>query len=304
MANPAAREAIRVQYTALAADLAARLSADTLTPDDWQAQIKQALRDSHALMLRAGADSALKYTDYLLVGKPLQKQHRLIREVYRELKAGAPRGIAALIVPFLDYGVTLYRAAQFQKDFADTADSFAGALESTLTDAQSGEINRRNFAGAMRTTLRTEGLVAYRDGMNEVGYDPESFSPEEAQVFKDWLARQSEFVTGLGNELFHEGGISEGEIATRVRMWVHTSLEEIRALGIRMGNKTQRMKWVYNEEAVHCPDCIRLDGQVHTIDDWFAKGILPGNWATACRAGCKCFFEKTDQPENGNYLND
>jgi HK97 family phage portal protein len=188
--------------------------------------------------------------------------------------------------------------------FRDTFEKFIAAVESTIYRAATGAITRQKFGGEMRSLLRRYGLVAFRDGMNEVGYDPESFGPEELEAFREWQARQSEFVTGIADEIYKEGGLLGGaeRAAARARMWGLVSLESAREAGILIAAPNQRMEWVLGQTEEHCKDCIRLNGQVHTMKEWVEAGWTPTSGKTECKSfNCQCKLVPTKKRRRGKF---
>jgi HK97 family phage portal protein len=182
--------------------------------------------------------------------------------------------------------------------YADTREDFVDAITDVLVAGQGDEIERRAFAAKFRAHLRRFGLVALRDGMNEVGYDPESFSPEQLAAFRGWQAEVSEYVTNLGKEVFGQG-ITENEIEIRVRMWADISLNAIRLIGIKQGNPEARLRWDMGQSEEHCDICPLLDGQVHTVTEWEESGFQPGNGRTPCKQGCNCTQTLTEEEVRG-----
>lgn len=186
--------------------------------------------------------------------------------------------------------------------YPDTADAFTDELVGIIGAGQKNEISRRLFAARMRTVLRRLGLQAFRDGMNERGYDPESLSPKEVSAFNGWYQRQSGYVSSFGAEVFKQG-ITENEIRYRAETWTRISLYEIYVLGQFMANTEQRYIWRMDPTAENCEGCIVLNGQVHTAEEWLAENILPGNGHTPCKQGCKCGLHPTNKPlGGGNFL--
>jgi phage portal protein BeeE/2'-5' RNA ligase len=196
---------------------------------------------------------------------------------------------------------TAYDTLRVFKAYADTKEQFIQEMVSVIGAGQANETTRRGFAGSMRAALRRYGLIAYRDGMNSVGYDPESLNTKELERFRAWQDEQSGYVTNLGAEVFKQG-ITENEVAIRARMWADVSLRAIYLGGITTGNGKQRLMWKLGTVENHCPDCLVLNGQVHTADEWEGKGLQPGNGKTVCKQGCDCSMELTDEPVKGNWL--
>lgn len=193
-----------------------------------------------------------------------------------------------------DYGIL-----RMVKAYADTREQFVGEMVRIIGAAQKDESTRRQFAGAMRSSLRRYGLLAFRDGMNEVGYDPESLGDTELAAFREWQAEQSKYVTNLGAEMFKQG-ITENEVQLRAEMWADISLNDARLRGIEVGKSDQLLEWFLGEAERHCEDCPRLAGTVMTAKEWRESGIRPGSGHTECGPGCKCGLKPTDKPRNGD----
>jgi hypothetical protein len=185
--------------------------------------------------------------------------------------------------------------------FSQTRAEFVSEMLAIIGRGQAEDVTRRKFAGEMRSALRRYGLVAFRDGMNEVGYDPESLGQDELNAFRNWLAEQSGFVSDFGVEVFREG-ISEAEVRLRAEMWASMSLEAARQVGMLLGAPEQMMEWVQGDTREPCDDCTRLNGQVHSMKAWIASGWTPTSRKTACNSyNCQCRLVPTDQDERGDF---
>lgn len=183
-----------------------------------------------------------------------------------------------------------------KRAYSDTRAAFVAELLRLIGDAQKDDISRSKFGGQMRSVLRRYGLQAFRDGMNSVGYDPESLNKEELGVFRAWQERQSKYVAHFGAEIFKQG-ITENEVSIRANMWADISLEEIRLIGVAMGDGDSLHEWGLGQgEIDHCEDCPKLDGFVLPIRTWLEKGLTPGSGKTKCKQGCLCTLRPTDKP--------
>lgn len=96
MPDPAVRDAIRAQYQDEVRTLSDQLSSGDIDLDQWHDGMKQTLRDSYALNLRAGSDTPVKYTEYLKLGTPLQKQYRFLEQFKADIASGATTGKALM----------------------------------------------------------------------------------------------------------------------------------------------------------------------------------------------------------------
>ena len=63
-----------------------------------------------------------------------------------------------------------------------------------------------------------------------------------------------------------------------------------------------RYKWTLGDspEGRHCPTCVDLAGQVHTMREWEEAGLGPGSDGLYCQGNCHCSLVKTDDPATGD----
>jgi 2'-5' RNA ligase len=180
------------------------------------------------------------------------------------------------------------------KSFSQTWGDFVAEVASIIGKVWADESTRGQYAGALRSALRRYGLLAFRDGMNAEGYNPESFSKSELDAFRRWQEEASSYVTKAGAELFKGGGITEGEIAIRAEMWGNKSLRDIYLKGQLLAAPKKPKMWRRDAKKESCSDCIRLDGKVRSLEDW-NKTILPGDSRLECR-GYLCGCDLVDPP--------
>jgi len=174
------------------------------------------------------------------------------------------------------------------KAYRNTRAAFVDEMLRIIGAAQKDDTSRRQFAGAMRAALRRYGLVAFRDGMNQAGYDPESLGDKELKSFREWQAEQSAYVTGFGAEIFR-AGITEAQVQQRAYMWADVSLEDARLRGIEAADAGLMMEWVLGQvQEEHCDDCPKLAGTIQPISVWRKSNVLPGSGKTECKQGCQC----------------
>jgi 2'-5' RNA ligase len=171
--------------------------------------------------------------------------------------------------------------------YPQTEAQFIDELTTIIAAGQADEIVRRQLAARMRTIAYRLGLVAFRDGMETEGYSPESFSADELSVFRGWQADTSGYITDFGKEVFTVG-ITETEVRTRAQMWAGKSLRDIFLKGQILAAPKKPKMWRRNPEKESCVDCLALDGQIKTLEEW-GNTILPGSSRLACwGAHCGC----------------
>ncbi len=187
------------------------------------------------------------------------------------------------------------------KDYAAVRADFIDSLTDLF--AAKDDLTRRQLAAGLRSTLRSAGLQAFQEGLAAGGALPESLSKKELQAFRDWQAEQSAYVTNLGSALYKDD-VALNDARAKAELWAHNSLDSIKFTGETLAAPLKRKKWVLNLRKATkkpCDDCIRLNGQVHTVRDWDAAGVTPYNGKTKCAQGCGCGFEDTDEPISGSF---
>lgn len=254
------------------------------------------LRTAQRFMRKHGSEKYLRRFEYRAtpdyIADWIRDELAAIDDDARDVR-GLPDAIFADALLINDVRA-YYGAGGTRKQFYDD-------ILSVIRAAQADETTRRQFAARMRALLRRYGLIAFRDGMNEVGYDPESFSKEQLATFRTWQDEQSGYVTNLGAEIFRQG-ITEGEIELRARMWADISLDSIRVRGMVAGGNPNLKRVLGEVKTEHCPECLALAGQIHPASEWAERNLLIGTSLTTCKQGCHCGFEITDEPERGNWL--
>lgn len=211
--------------------------------------------------------------------------------VRRELDVIGATADRALVHAVFDDAEAVVGVGDGRKAYADTRQSFVDEMIRVIGEGQRSEVSRAKFGGQMRAALRRFGLVAFRDGMNSEGYDPESFSAEELAAFRSWQEETSGYISGLGTEMFKEGGIAEGEISLRADMWAEKSLRDIYYRGAKLAAPNKKKRWKRNPAKDSCTDCLARDGQVKTYAEWEAIG-LPGSHDLECHGFfCGCELE-------------
>lgn len=181
-----------------------------------------------------------------------------------------------------------------RKAYADTRAAFVAEMVRIIGEGQKNVVSRAKFGGSMRSALRRFGLVAFRDGMNSEQYDPESFSAAELAAFRAWQADVSQYITGLGDELFKQAGITPDQVELRANMWADKSLREIFYKGAYFGAPNRLKKWVRDPAKDSCVTCVDRDGEIRAYSAWEQAG-LPGSSVLACHGFfCGCHLLNAD----------
>ena len=100
------------------------------------------------------------------------------------------------------------------------------------------------------------------------------------------LAYQAGFLTGFLQDL-KNGKISEAQARARAKQYA-ASLGKLRErIKAERTDKDSRGKWSMNPTLENCPDCIELNGQIHTMA-WFLANHIPRDGNTQCGQNCGC----------------
>ena len=246
-------------------------AVETHVPD---AQWKE-LKDWRSIAARKGAD-------YAFTARALPRD---VRD-YLQVALADGDGDAA----FADAETWL----KASKSYADTRAGFVAEMLRVIGEGQKSEVSRAKFAGEMRSAVRRFGLMAFRDGMETEGVSPESFSADQLAAFRAWQDETSGYITGLGSELFREGGITETEVAARADAWADKSLRDVFYRGAVLAAPTKKKRWKRDPAKDSCADCIARDGQIKTLAEWREIG-LPGDSRLACHGDhCGCTLEDAE----------
>lgn len=187
-------------------------------------------------------------------------------------------------------------AAAASKDIQSTRLDFEADFADLLTGARDGSINRRRFGVVLRALVGKYGKSAYKDGLIDGGISDGVMDEEDNAAYAVELAKQSAFVTALGDAVYQQG-ISDAQAAGKAQMWFNGSIapffDDGRGSADRNGYYTFHLGGAEN----HCLDCLRLDGQTHRFKDYQRKNLIPGRPGQATECGgwqCKCSITKAD----------
>lgn len=166
-------------------------------------------------------------------------------------------------------------AKAIQSTRIDFEDAFADLIESR----QKGDINALRFGVLARALLRTYGLKALRDGLEDGGvqpYDefgaPLPLEADEQSAYSLWLIQQSAYVTAFGGTIT-SGSEYDGE--DRAMMWFNKSIMPMFSTGFNSAAANAMLEFVGDDGEHTCDTCARLKGQRHRSRDWKRKQLRP-----------------------------
>ena len=190
--------------------------------------------------------------------------------------------------------------AEAIKSYEDTRGEFVRNLIDLIRGGLYEEVSRRRFGTVMRAQLRRLGQMAFQDGLVQGGVNDPLDEDDLFQV-QSWLMKQSEYISSFADEVFKQG-LSELEIENRAQVWANKSLDQMYQAGLLSADKNGLYVWKLGRTEEHCADCKRLNGQVHRLKQWYARGWVPKSDRLECNGfNCDCGFERTTEPAKGRF---
>ena len=196
------------------------------------------------------------------------------------------------------------QTAEDAKALQATRIGFEAAFADLLTAARSGDMDRRRFGMIGRDLIRRFGRDAYRDGLKDGGVESGELDSEDESHYTALLAQQSAYVTGLGDELYKEGGITDAEAVYRPGMWWNKSISPFYDAGRLSADANGIYEFTGNDGAESCTTCKRLKGQRHRFKVWVERRYRPrvdtDNFD--CKGyHCEHVLAKTTDPARGRF---
>jgi hypothetical protein len=95
---------------------------------------------------------------------------------------------------------------------------------------------------------------------------------------------------------------AEERLGNRLLLWLFAAAAAYELGHIFNVNGAKRYEWQLGNTEQHCTDCLRLNGQVHTADEWAASGWRPQGRNLECEGWrCDCSLVETTAPVSGGF---
>ena len=175
-----------------------------------------------------------------------------------------------------------------------------GAYAVELADllARSPELEPDEFGEELANLVREYGVVTFIDAA-DLPADHE-FTDEEIDIINGYINTNLESIPGFTEYVYDEDTTVPG-LAARGFLWVN-SLALLGITAMVHGHPEQMYRFVLGPTTEHCEDCARLNGQVHSGEDWLDSGMLPQSHNLECGGwNCLCRLEPTNESERGNF---
>ena len=209
----------------------------------------------------------------------------------------------ALALLLKNYGVNLLPQAieqltdeQVTQLQASPVGAYAVALAGLLTRAP--ELTPDEFEAELANLVREFGVTRFVTAADMPPDQP--FTDAELDIINGYIDTNLESVPGLTADVYDED-TSFAALAARLFLWVN-NLALLGMTAMVYGHPEQMYRFDLGPTLEHCDDCARLNGQVHSGDDWYASGLLPQSHNLQCGGwNCLCSLTPTDESERGDF---
>lgn len=221
-------------------------------------------------------------------------------------------------------------ALTIQRQIETEIEQYQRNLQVLATQLQNGDIEENEFIEQIEIITAAIYFIAYLNGSqteNEAAQQLiedakaaletmgvwtgaivdqamiEAAIPEEARNNIDsQLAISATSAINLAQKILEKAyDEDENILLNRLVLWVNKALE-MYAWGQLFRADNPFLKWLVYALKRHCRDCLRLDGQVHTAQEWRASGFWPRCNNLECRGwACGCSFIESEGPSRGNF---
>lgn len=177
-------------------------------------------------------------------------------------------------------------------------------LDRLTERAIDGDIDQESFEEEMAAIVAALLLAAFLRGS---GRSENQLTAELRRRVDAEIRVNLDAVAGYANDIY-AGRYGTDRLGVdgavrRNQLWVGM-LAGTYALGQTRVRNADRVfyRWDYGATERHCTDCARLNGQVHTAEEWANSGWRPQGSNLACRGHrCDCRLNETSGPSSGSF---
>lgn len=188
------------------------------------------------------------------------------------------------------------------KSYAVTQGAFLQDLRTLVKQAIEHDtaVGRYSFGIRMRAMLKRYGEAAYKDGLAQGGVFVDELDSDDEADYRRVVVDQSGYISSFSDDLYVKKAITMNNLDSRVNLW-GKSLQAFVDSGQVAANANGMFEWQYGMTE-HCPDCLRLNGQIHRMKSWYASGWLPRASTLSCKGfNCACTLVKTNLKARGRF---
>jgi hypothetical protein len=172
------------------------------------------------------------------------------------------------------------------KDITTTEREFSTRFQSLIEAAITGDLTKRTARAQIRSLIYTYGSRGYGDGMEMAGVDRNQMTGEDEARIQILALEQYRYVNAFLETLFAPDATLDTE--AKALQWFNKSIMPFVWSGQLHANPEKLYEWRYGPTD-HCEDCLALNGQIHTMQEYVASGWLPQSDQLACHGDrCQC----------------
>ena len=149
--------------------------------------------------------------------------------------------------------------------------------------------------------IRQQLTRAWREGMREVGINPDEITEEELARLEGIIKNEEDhvldFAQGILDARNNDSPVSQ--FISRASTWANR-YNEVRNIAKVMAAANKKFEWILGPTEEHCPSCSKLNGFVKRGSFWDSADIRPQNPPNAklsCGGwNCQCELVETNKP--------
>jgi len=186
------------------------------------------------------------------------------------------------------------------KAFSITRIDFESNFSRILARAVKGGARPNQIENLMLGLLQSSGQKAFTDGLREGGVN-DAPDDSDLQEIQNIISDSIDYLDPLLQDAF-DGKISPEQVQLRAFMWSNKTLTQFLNAGRVSADKNAMYQWLLGPTEEHCPDCLRLNLQVHRLKEWYSRDWLPQSDRLSCHGyQCKCRLIRTSEPAGGRF---
>lgn len=209
---------------------------------------------------------------------------------------------AAAIEKQLPFGLTDL-TEQEAREISSATEQYGDDFEALVEDAAAGRISQDEFVREITELATAILLLLFMRGIRQTST---TLTLDEVAQIEALLGIARESAADFGADLYREATLtgstmSLAQAIARVGIWVNMAIAAY-SIGQTLRRDNPKLKWNRTPWKDSCPDCLRLNGQVHTGQAWRASGWTPRAAHLSCKGyNCGCYFTETTDPERGSF---
>lgn len=183
-------------------------------------------------------------------------------------------------------------------DIDEIISLYGDNFESLAQRALDGEIERDTFQDALAALVASFILALFQRGARRQFFEMEE---EAQQAVQRVVEENTTAISGLTDDLYSGRYDLLSQVQWRIDEWMNSAIGAFYE-GMVHDPANPHLIWVLGPTSDHCSTCVRLNGQIHTAQEWQASSFWPRNRNLACKGyHCLCQMFPANGPSLGNF---